>query len=264
MHTRPRFLVSLALALVLLAGACSSSDRPVVTEGTRNPTTAPTEAPTAPAQIECDPDLYCVAEAKTTDAQPIYANPGDSEPVTSIARSYPEQPVVFLVAEDQGDWLKVYLPIRPNGSTGYVKKDDVNLSQHDWHIEVRLADFDLKVFEGDQLFLDAPIAVAADNTPTPGGTFYTTELIKPPDPNSVYGTYAYGLSGYSDTLTTFNGGPGQLGIHGTNRPELVGSKVSHGCIRMTNENIEKLAPVLPLGVPVEIYENVPAGAVVDG
>jgi lipoprotein-anchoring transpeptidase ErfK/SrfK len=53
-------------------------------------------------------------------------------------------------------------------------------------------------------------------------------------------------------LQTFNGGPGQLGIHGTNQPQLLGTKVSHGCIRMSNEDITRLAGILPLGVPVEI------------
>lgn len=260
MRTAPRlrFLILLFVALTLVAGACSDPERPVVTEAsddTRAPEGSEATAPTAPAEVKCDPGMNCVAQSNLLGPQPVYAAPGDAEPVTSIDRKLPEVPIVFLVVEDQGDWLEVYLPVRPNGSTGFVKKADVTLSQHDWHIEVRLADFNLKVFRGDEVFLDAPIAVAADNTPTPGGVFYTTELIQPPNPYGDYGTYAYGLSGYSDVLSSFNGGPGQLGIHGTNQPELIGTQVSHGCIRMTNENIEKLVPELPLGVPVEIIDG---------
>ena len=90
------------------------------------------------------------------------------------------------------------------------------------------------------------------DTPTPVGEFYLTELLAPPNPNGAYGPYAFGLSGFSDTLTTFNGGPGQLGIHGTNQPNLIGTKVSHGCIRMSNENITALSQLLPLGTPVQI------------
>ncbi len=112
---------------------------------------------------------------------------------------------------------------------------------------MNLSEFTLKVYEGDEIFLDTQVAVAAENTPTPGGLYYTTELLGRFDPS-----YAYGLSGFSETLETFNGGPGQLGLHGTNQPELIGTQVSHGCIRMRNEDIETLAPVLPLGVPVEV------------
>ncbi len=111
---------------------------------------------------------------------------------------------------------------------------------------------------GDETVLDATVAGAADNTPAPGGLYFTTVLIQPTDdegnidPDTVYGKWAYGLSGYSEELDTFNGGDGQLGIHGTNQPELLGQKVSHGCIRMNDDDIDKLAPVLPLGVPVEV------------
>ena len=111
----------------------------------------------------------------------------------------------------------------------------------------------LKVFKGDEVILDSPIAAASANTPTPGGLYFTNMLLQPPDPNGPYGTYAYGLSGYSDTLSSFNGGPGQLGIHGTNDPSKMGQNVSNGCIRLRNQDIEKLAGILPLGVPVQIF-----------
>ncbi len=94
--------------------------------------------------------------------------------------------------------------------------------------------------------------MAKNNTPTPGGIYYLVELIQPPDPNGDYGPYAYGLSGYSNTLTSFNGGPGQLGIHGTDDPAGIGTQVSHGCIRMSNADITQLAKILPLGTPVQI------------
>ena len=71
----------------------------------------------------------------------------------------------------------------------------------------------------------------------------------------VYGAFAYGLSGYSDTFVTFNGGPGQLGIHGTSDPASLGSNVSSGCIRMHNDDITRMVEELkvPTGVPVEVF-----------
>lgn len=42
-------------------------------------------------------------------------------------------------------------------------------------------------------------------------------------------------------------------IHGTNKPETIGRSVSHGCVRMRNEDIERLYPMVPVGTPVYIY-----------
>ena len=43
------------------------------------------------------------------------------------------------------------------------------------------------------------------------------------------------------------------GIHGTDHPETIGQSVSHGCVRMRNEDIERLYPMVPVGTPVYIY-----------
>ena len=77
-------------------------------------------------------------------------------------------------------------------------------------------------------------------------------LLETPDPTSVYGPYAYGLSGHSDVLTEFNGGDGEIGLHGNNDASVLGKNISHGCIRMDNTKITQLAKVLMLGTPVEV------------
>jgi lipoprotein-anchoring transpeptidase ErfK/SrfK len=60
------------------------------------------------------------------------------------------------------------------------------------------------------------------------------------------------VAGFSDVLETFGGGVGQIAMHGTNRPDLIGGKVSHGCVRMTNQSITQLKDLAPPGTPVEI------------
>jgi hypothetical protein len=241
-----RRLGGLGLVALLWAGtvACGGGDDPAVTQGSVDTDGGPTTT--------ADPFEVTVASAPGSTLD-VYAEPDAPEPDHQVNSPEGENvPLTFLVKEEQGDWLHVDLPERPNGSTGWIKRDDVELSTHNFHITVTLAEFNIKVFQGDEVILDAPVGVAEDNTPSPGGEYYTTSLLQPPDPNSVYGTYAYGISAFSEVLETFSGGPGQLGIHGTNDPTSIGTQVSHGCIRMHNEDIEQLVPVLPLGVPVEI------------
>jgi len=201
-----------------------------------------------------------VLQGRATGRIPVYNQPGgggvkitlpnpraiNNDPNASV-------PLVLLQKQEQGDWIEAYLPVRPNGSTGWVRRSDFTVSSHDYLIEVRLSQYRLRVLDGDRLVMNTTIGVATDNSPTPGGLYYTTELLAPPDPGGPYGPYAYGLSGYSNVYQSFGGGPGQLGLHGTNQPGALGRKVSHGCIRMSNNDITTLAKLLPLGVPVAVY-----------
>ncbi|MGZ4385152.1 MAG: L,D-transpeptidase, partial [Gaiellaceae bacterium] len=103
-----------------------------------------------------------------------------------------------------------------------------------------------------RIVVQAQAAVGRTSLPTPTGLYYVTELLRQPDPRGAYGPYAIGLSAYSRVLFAFGGGPGQIGIHGTNEPSLLGTNASHGCIRVANAVIVRLARILPLGTPVTI------------
>ena len=246
MRSGARRLAALLLAALLALGAVAcGGDDPEVSQDT---VAADEDATTTTV----DPHEVTVATTEESVLD-VYAEPDAPQPDHRVHSPEGEDvPLTFLVRQEQGDWLNVDLPERPNGSTGWIKRDDVELQTHNFRIEVRLEEFNIKVFEGDDVILDAEVGVARDNTPSPGGEYYTTSLLQPPDPDTVYGTYAYGISAFSETLETFAGGPGQLGIHGTNDDSTIGTEVSHGCIRLHNEDIEQLVPVLPLGVPVEI------------
>jgi lipoprotein-anchoring transpeptidase ErfK/SrfK len=251
-------------ALVLVACGGGGKDRPSLAAG---PTTS-----TAPSTTQTTVRTTChalgpgdslTATASAAGQLPIYAAPGAPTPARTMANPQlvnndPGAPVplIFLVKDfpvsQNCQWVQVYLPVRPNGSTGWVLASQVNIVNNPYRLEADLGEFDLKVFKDGATIDTIKIGVAKNNTPTPGGVYYLTELLKPPNPDGDYGPYAYGLSGFSNTLTSFNGGPGQLGIHGTNEPQYIGTQVSHGCIRMTNANITKLAHMLPLGTPVQI------------
>jgi lipoprotein-anchoring transpeptidase ErfK/SrfK len=203
----------------------------------------------------------------------VFAQPDAPQPQTSITNPQSAEglnvgPVVFLAkgpVDPTADWLEVHLPIRPNNSTGWVRRADVSLTAHNFRIDVMLSAHKIRVYEGRQRVIDEPIGVGTEQTPTPGGTFYIRSLIASTDP--AYGTYAFGLSGFSEVHETFNGGPGDIGIHGTNDPSTIGTDVSNGCIRLVDEVVIRLATLLPeasgaqteepgvttgLGVPVRV------------
>jgi hypothetical protein len=160
-------------------------------------------------------------------------------------------PLTFLLDLDPGGgWLRVHLPVRPNGSTGWVSRDDVVLSSVEHRLEMSTRDNTLSLFVRDELVDTFVAASGTGDTPTPVGRFYLVELLRPT--NAGYGPYAYGLSGFSEVLDDFGGGPGQIGLHGTDDPSSLGRAVSHGCIRLSDADITRLAGMLPLGTPIVI------------
>lgn len=181
----------------------------------------------------------------------VFAEPGARRPMATIenpksAEGLNVGPVVFLAdgpVDPTADWVNVLLPIRPNGTDGWVRRGDVALTANRFHIEVALSEHVLRVFDGDDKVMQAPIGVGTTNTPTPGGAFYIRSLIASTDP--VYGTYAFGLSGFSEVHESFNGGPGDIGIHGTDDPDTIGTDVSNGCIRLADADVVRLAGLLP-------------------
>lgn len=188
----------------------------------------------------------------------VYAEPSRTAAKIEVpARTMIGAPTTFAVIGDPerqpNAWYKVMLPIRPNTAVGWVEAATVDLTRTDLRLFVDLEGRNLRVERAGSEVLRAPIAIGTETNPTPTGPAYLTELIQNVKPNGAYGPYAFGLSVHSDTLTEFQGGDGQVGIHGTNRPELIGQRVSHGCVRLTNEDIRKLVDLqLPLGAPVFI------------
>jgi lipoprotein-anchoring transpeptidase ErfK/SrfK len=95
------------------------------------------------------------------------------------------------------------------------------------------------------------VAVGRPGAPTPAGRFYVRDRLSRYARTPAYGPIAFGTSATSPTLTDWPAG-GFVGIHGTDRPDLVPGRVSHGCIRLRNRDILRLARLMPVGTPVRI------------
>ena len=164
-------------------------------------------------------------------------------------------PRTYLVTDQTSHpgWLNVLLPIRPNDTSGWIKASDVTLGTTDYEIRIEVGAHKLTLLKLGQPILESGVVVGADKTPTPPGRFYVTDPIDlHSQPNAGYGVFAIGISGYSNVLTSFKGGPGQIAVHGTNSPNQIGQNISNGCVRVPNDIIEKVAAQAPLGTPVTI------------
>jgi lipoprotein-anchoring transpeptidase ErfK/SrfK len=192
-----------------------------------------------------------VANVRGARPLAVYRRPGAARAARRLAVT-PATRVLLVRARRPGGWLQVLLPMRPNGSTGWVRGRRAALRANPYRIEVRLRAHRLTLRRGGRVVLRTPIGVGRAVTPTPRGLAFVTRLLRQPDPHGIYGPWAFGLSVYSPVLTSFGGGRGEAGIHGTNDPAGIGRDVSHGCIRLPNRAIERLARVLPLGTPVRI------------
>lgn len=160
--------------------------------------------------------------------------------------------LTLLVLAEEGEWLEVLLPARPNGQTGWVHRDDVELSTHDALIEIAVGERMLRAWVDGEKIAETEVVVGTDSTPTPIGTFYLTEKIPRSNPGGAYGPWILPTNGYSEAMNFFDGGLPVIALHGTNAPHLLGSAASNGCIRVPNEIIERLAFAIPEGTPIQI------------
>jgi lipoprotein-anchoring transpeptidase ErfK/SrfK len=251
---RTFLLVTISIAAL---SACGSGGAPASTSATTQLTTQPTTASsgTAAQSNELRDVDGVIATARGELA--VFAAVDDTTPSSTLpAKTSFGSPTTVLVQQWQGTsgaWLKVLLPVRPNGSTGYVRVADVTLSQADKVVDVDLGAKRLRVVGRDGVLIDTPIAIGSPKNPTPTGSYYVTDVLDTQNDGGAYGPFAIGVSAHSDTLTEFAGGDGDIGIHGTNQPSSIGNAVSHGCVRVPNDVVVQLAGMLPLGTPVTIH-----------
>jgi len=148
-------------------------------------------------------------------------------------------------------WLKVRLPIRPNGTTGWVQQGALSELQpvNSW-IKVSTKTYKISVIKKGKRVFSASVGVGQSQWPTPKGQFYIrAKLANFGD--AFYGPLAYLTSATSATLTDWPGG-GIVGIHGTSLPGLIPGQISHGCVRMKNADILKLDKLVAVGTPITI------------
>ena len=269
MNRRPAWLLLAAVLLVACGNGGGHSGAPAPTgPGNGTQTVAPTTRPasistTTPATTPSLPAYASLVAVAVGPQVVVYSQPAPAAAKRSFPNPWsvdPQHPAavvdqVFLVESRRPDgWIKVLLPVRPNGSAGWVRASNVTIHEVTYSVKVEKRAHQITVFDHGAVLYRGPVAVGKPSTPTPAGKYYVRVLIQAQNPNTVYGPYAYGLSSHSDALSSFDGGDAEIGLHGNNDASVLGHDVTHGCIRMDNTEITKLAALLPLGTPVEITE----------
>ncbi len=239
MHSH-RFRLTLLATLVLLAATLTEA--------------APAQSVT-PAIVKPTQKLAALLSAHEAFSRPAR----DSTPLGLVQAQRPltgEQTVLPVLGETAGadglGWLHVRLPGRPNGGTGWIERHATTASTTRWHIVVDTVGRRVIVYFDGRPARIVRAVVGKPSTPTPRGEFFVEEVIQL-RATDVGAPFALALSARSDVLQEFDGGPGQIGLHGlSNIGGVPGTAVSHGCVRLDNGTMRWLVVRIGPGVPVTI------------
>ncbi|HEX7298253.1 MAG TPA: L,D-transpeptidase [Solirubrobacteraceae bacterium] len=211
-----------------------------------------------PGMVRLSDERLTTRWAHTADLQPVFSAPSGTARRVARLRLLTEDgfPEVYLVLASWKNavgntWLKVRVPKRPNGRTGWVRESALG-ALHTVHTQLRVNRRTLRVtlyLHGRKRF-SARIGVGKAGTPTPRGRFWIREKFRVKG-HTLYGPRAIGTSAYAPTLSDWPGG-GVVGLHGTDQPGLIPGRPSHGCIRLRNADILRLYRLAPTGTPVQI------------
>jgi lipoprotein-anchoring transpeptidase ErfK/SrfK len=241
MQRTPRFrraahVVAMSIALSALPAAAAEAATP----------TAPTAALAYTAKIMITTNVFTKPGKGIKVRLPTHAPWGGG-------------PNVLLVLDSTlyhgKTWLRVALPNRPNGSSGWIREDFVRLSTSTWRITVDRSSHTVTVYRDGRKQRSFEAVVGAAATPTPRGLYAIYEKLPQTDPKGFLGPWALHLTAFSDVLFNYGGGPGRVAIHGrdgTSLKDPLGSSASHGCVRIDDANVVWMAHVVPLGTPVLI------------
>lgn len=186
------------------------------------------------------------ASTKARVIEPVAA----LRPLTQVRTVLPVMGAVK--GKDGNRWVHVRLPGRPSGHTGWILADQTIRSSTEWRLVVTVSMRTVAVYRDGILLRTFRAVVPNPATPTPYGEFFVEEALRI-SPQDTGGPYALAISARSAIFKEFAGGPGQIGIHGTDGlSDPLGSAVSHGCIRLSPSAITWLAKRIGAGVPVTV------------
>ncbi|GIG57106.1 hypothetical protein Lfu02_14780 [Longispora fulva] len=179
---------------------------------------------------------------------PVYAAPG-GPPIGRLPDKQAANDTWLPIVTEQLGWIRVLLPSRPNGSTGWVTASDVQVARTPYLVRVHLDALTVEVIRDGQPFGTWPISPGKDSTPTPRGRTFVLAAIT--DPKQSYSPVILPLGAHSDVLTEFAGGVATVALHTWPTESVMGTRASHGCVRIPDAAMKALLSA-PLGTLVII------------
>lgn len=238
-----------------VAAPAAATARPGLSTSSAGPPLSASAA-SAPRHVRASQDL-----AGLLFEHHAYRSPHAGAPVVAVLPARTpitrEQTTLPVVGRRAGSgttrWLKVMLPGRPNGSSGWIAQGGTVAEVTGWHLMVDKGSRRVTAYFDGRLQRAFAAVVGKPSTPTPSGNFFVQESIAMPS-TAAGGPFALALSARSDALQTFEGGPGQIAIHGRDLlGGTLGQAESHGCVRLDTASISWLVTRIGPGVPVTIY-----------
>ena len=212
-------------------------------------TTLPEPEPTS---VSATPDTPFVVAVATVEMLEVFDEPNGDEARWLLPHPGPgDGPRTLLVLDSEQDWLRVSVPVRPNGAMGWVRGGDVSTATYRARIIVDLYRGRLEAWEDGALVTQGAIASGAEETPTPPGAFFGTEIQEHTDPTTSGTTWLIGTSAYSEALDPTAEGDPAVAILAVGESSNLSQAISLGCVRIHPDVLERLA-LLPLGTPVQI------------
>jgi lipoprotein-anchoring transpeptidase ErfK/SrfK len=213
------------------------------------PPPAPSASPSPAAPLPPPPAASLVADVAVPQA-PVYGAPAVGRVLAQIPdRNAMGQREALLVTDASvPGWYEVEVPVRPNGSEGWIQASSVAVRQVTGYLRVYQSQFRLEYYVGGRLQQAFRVAVGAPSTPTPVGHFYVWAS---EDYGAPYTPGIFALSAFSPVLESWPGG-GRTGIHGWTDTSVLGKRASHGCVRMAPSDFAQLLHTVPLGTPVDL------------
>jgi lipoprotein-anchoring transpeptidase ErfK/SrfK len=258
-----RLGVVAGLAVLAIGGACVAPATAATASSTQPASVSafkPASATTAPGTRPVSPQALVVLLGDHVARRAPNADGGRIEAVAArrpLTRSRTVLPVLGHGGRDD-TWLRVRLPGRPNGHTGWISAARTRSTSTTWRIVVSLEARRVIVSREGRVVRRFPAIVGKASTPTPRGAFFVEEALRL-SPAAPGAPFALATSARSNVLQEFDGGPGQIALHGTDHLSgALGTAASHGCIRLAPRAITWLASRIGAGVPVSIMRSLRA------
>ncbi|HET6171083.1 MAG TPA: L,D-transpeptidase [Gaiellales bacterium] len=235
-------LTSLYSSLAV-AGACCALAAPAQAAKPAKPAVAVTQALAILLQDH-------VARTAPDQSAHVIESVAGTTPLTKVRTTLPV--IGTRKNKDGNRWVHVRLPGRPTGHTGWILADQTITSSTEWHVAIELAARQVVVYRDGVAVRTFPAVVGKPSTPTPRGQFFVEES-ESISVNAAGGPFALALSARSGVFQEFEGGPGQIAIHGTDHlSDPLGSAASHGCVRVSPAAITWMSKRIGGGVPVTV------------